>query len=89
MQGSAPYYYDIPFLGAKGGWRALSTNNHFNIMATQNLLSDRKRTRTSLDIMTSTSDSPQICSWPRFLLEKGTDDERSLCRLSPVNLCRL
>ena len=27
-------------------------------------------------------DSPQICSWPRFLLVKGTNDERPLCRLS-------
>ena len=52
-------------------------------MATQNpLLMDRKRTRTSLD-MTTNLDSPQICSWPRFLLVKGTDDERPLCRLSP------
>ena len=76
-------YYDIPLLGSKGGWRALATNNHSNIMATQNLLMDRKRTRTSLDIMTTTLDSPQICSWPRFLLVKGTDNERPLCRLSP------
>ena len=52
-------------------------------MATQNpLLMDRKRTRTWLDIMTTNLDSPQICSWPRFLLVKGTDDERPLCRLS-------
>ena len=52
-------------------------------MATQNpLLMDRKRTRTTLD-MTTNLDSPQICSWPRFLLVKGTDDERPLCRLSP------
>ena len=33
--------------------------------------------------MTTTLDSPQICSWPRFLFIKGTDDERPLCRLSP------
>ena len=84
MQGSAPHYYDIPLLGSKGGWRALATNNHFNIMATQSLLvMDRKRTRTSLEIMTTTLDSSQICSWPRFLLVKETDDERPLCRLSP------
>ena len=59
-------------------------NNHLNIMATQNLLqTDRKRTKTLLDIMTSILDSPEICSWPRFLLVKRTDDERPLCRLSP------
>ena len=52
-------------------------------MATQNpLLTDRKRTRTLLDIMTTSWDSPKICSWPRFPLVKGTDDERPLCRLS-------
>ena len=53
-------------------------------MATQNLLvTDRKRTRTLLDIMTMTLDSHQICSWPKILLVNGTDDERPFCRLSP------
>ena len=51
-------------------------------MATQNsLLMDKKRSRP--DIMTTDFDSVQICSWPRFLLIKGTDDERPLCKLSP------
>ena len=51
-------------------------------MATQNLLLiDRKRSRP--DIMTTDFDSAEICSWPRFLLIKGTNDERPLCKLSP------
>ena len=51
-------------------------------MATQNsLLIDRKRSRP--DIMTTDFDSAQICSWPRFLLVKGTNDERPLYKLSP------
>ena len=84
MQGSAPHYYDIPLLGSKGGWRALATNNHFNIMASQNSpMTDRKRIRTSPEIMSTNSDSAQICSWPRFLLVKGTDNERPLSKLSP------
>ena len=52
------------------------------IMATQNsLLIDRKRSRP--DITTTDFDSGQICSWPSFLLIKGTNDERPLCKLSP------
>ena len=74
-------YYDIPLSGSKGGWRALATKNIYYIMATQNsLLIDRKRSRPD---MTSDFDSAQICSWPRFLLIKGTDDERPLFKLSP------
>ena len=81
MQGSAPHYCDIPVLGSKGGWRALAMKNHSNTMATQNsLLMDRKRSRTD---MTTDFDSVQICSWPRFLLIKGADDERPLFKLSP------
>ena len=84
MQGSAPHYYGIPLLGSKGGWRALATNNHYNIMATQNSqLTDRKRIRTSPELMITNSDSAQICTWPRFLLVKGTDNERPLSKLSP------
>ena len=53
-------------------------------MATQNpLLMDRKRTTTSLDILTTSLESPQIFPWPQFLLVKGTDDEKQLCRQSP------
>ena len=82
MQGSAPHYYDIPLLGSKGGWRALATKNLNYIMATQHsLLIDRKRSRP--DIKTTDFDSAQICSWPRFLLIKGTNDERPLYKLSP------
>ena len=82
MQGSAPHYYDIPLLGSKGGWRALATKNLYYIMATQHsLLIDRKRSRP--DITTTDFDSAQICSWPRFLLIKGTNDERPLYKLSP------
>ena len=82
MQGSAPHYYDIPLLGSKGGWRALATNNYCFNMATQHSqLTDRKRTRT--DISTMNLDTAQICSWPRFLLMKGTDNERPLSKLSP------
>ena len=44
-------------------------------------LTDRKRTQT--DILTTSLNSPQICSWPRFLLIKGTDNERPLFKLSP------
>ena len=51
-------------------------------MATQHSqLTDRKRSRT--DILTTSLDSVQICSWPRFLLIKGTDNERPLSKLSP------
>ena len=51
-------------------------------MATQNsLLIHRKRSRP--DIMTTDFDYAQICSWPRFLLIKGTNDERPLYKLSP------
>ena len=82
MQGSAPHYYDIPLLGSKGGWRALATKNLYYSMATPNsLLIDRKRSRP--DMMTTNFDSAQICSWPHFLLIKGTSDERPLCKLSP------
>ena len=53
-------------------------------MATQNTqMTDRKRIRTSPDFMTSNLDSVQICTWPRFLLVKGTDNERPLSKLSP------
>ena len=53
-------------------------------MATQNTqTTDRKRIRTSPDFMTSNLDSVQICTWPRFLLVKGTDNERPLSKLSP------
>ena len=44
-------------------------------------LTDRKRSRT--DILTTNLDTVQICSWPRFLLMKGTDNERPLSKLSP------
>ena len=51
-------------------------------MATQHSqLTDRKRSRT--DILTTSLDSVQICSWPRFVLIKGTDNERPLSKLSP------
>ena len=51
-------------------------------MATQHSqLADRKRSRS--DILTLSLDSVQICSWPRFLLIKGTDNERPLFKLSP------
>ena len=51
-------------------------------MATQNsLLIDRKRSRP--DITTTDFDAAQICSWSRFLLMKGTNDERPLYKLSP------
>ena len=74
-------YYDIPLLGSKGGWRALATKNIYYIMATQNsLMIDRKRSRP--DITTTDFNSAQICSWPRFLLIKGTNDERPLYKLS-------
>ena len=33
--------------------------------------------------MTSNLDSVQIRTWPRFLLVKGTDNERPLSKLSP------
>ena len=75
-------YYDIPLLGSKGGWRALAMKNIYYIMATQNsLMIDRKRSRP--DITTTDFDSAQICSWPRILLIKGTNDERPLYKLSP------
>ena len=51
-------------------------------MATQHSqMTDRKRART--DILTTSLDSAPICSWPRFLLIKGTDNERPLYKLSP------
>ena len=46
-------------------------------------MTDRKRIRTSPDFMTTNLDSVQICTWPRFLLVKGTDNERPLSKLSP------
>ena len=59
-------------------------NNHYNIMATQNFqMTDRKRIRTLPELMITNSDSAQICTWPRFLLVKGTDNERPLSKLSP------
>ena len=62
-------------------------NNHLNIMASQNShMTDRKRIRTSPEIMTMNSDSAQICTWPRFLLVKGTDNERPLSKLSPFSV---
>ena len=83
MQGSSPHYYDIPLLGLKGGWRALATNNHYNIMVSQNSqMTDRKRIRNLPEFMITSSDSAQICSWPRFLLVKGTDNARPLSKLS-------
>ena len=76
--------YLILLLGSKGGWRTLAMNKYYNIMATQNRqTTDRKRIRTSPDFMTSNLDSVQICTWPRFLLVKGTDNERPLSKLSP------
>ena len=33
--------------------------------------------------MTMNFDTAQICSWSRFLLIKGTDNERHLCKLLP------
>ena len=45
-------------------------------------MTDRKRIRTSPDYMTTNLDSVQICTWPRFLLVKGTDNERPLSKLS-------
>ena len=57
-------------------------NNYYFTMATQHSqMTDRKRTRT--DILTTSLDSAPICSWPRFLLIKGTDNERPLYKLSP------
>ena len=51
-------------------------------MATQHSqLTDRKQTRT--DNLTTSLDSAPICSWPCFLLIKGTDSERPLSKLSP------
>ena len=57
--------------------------HYYTNIASQNpsLTDIRKRTRT--DILTTNFDSAQICSWPRFLLIKGTDPERPLCKLSP------
>ena len=58
-------------------------NKHYNIMGTQNTqMTDRKRIRTSPDFMTTNLDSVQICTWLRFLLVKGTDNERPLSKLS-------
>ena len=85
MQGSAPHYYDIALLGSNGGWRALAMNNYYFTMATQHSqMTDRKRTRT--DILTTSLDSAPICSWPRFLLIKGTGNERPLSKLSPFSV---
>ena len=59
-------------------------NKYFNIMAPQNTqMTDKKRIRTSPDFMTTNLDSVQICTWPRFLLVKGTENERRLSKLSP------
>ena len=53
-------------------------------MASQNSqMTDRKRIRTSPEIMTTNLDYAQICTWPQFLLVKGTDNERPLSKLSP------
>ena len=57
-------------------------NIYYFTMATQHSqMTDRKRTRT--DILTTRSVSAPICSWPSFLLIKGTDNERPLSKLSP------
>ena len=57
-------------------------NNYYFTMATQHSqMTDRKQTRT--DMLTTSLDSAPICSWPRFLLIKGTDNERPLSKLSP------
>ena len=57
-------------------------NNYYFTMATQHSqMTDRKRTRT--DVLTMSLDSAPICSWPRFLLIKGTNNERPLSKLSP------
>ena len=64
---------------------ALAVNNYYFTMATQySQMTDRKRTRT--DILTTSLDSAPICSWPRFLLIKGTENERPLSKLSPFGL---
>ena len=48
-------------------------------MATLNSqLTDKKQSRTE----TTSLDSAQICLWPNFLLIKGTDNKRSLSKLS-------
>ena len=57
-------------------------NNYYFHMATQHSqMTDRKFTRT--DVLTTSLDSAPICSWPHFLLIKGTDNERPLSKLSP------
>ena len=57
-------------------------NNHNNIMAAQNSqMTDRKMIRTSPEFMITNSDSAQICSWPRFMLVQGKDNERHLSKL--------
>ena len=72
-----------PCWARRVGGEHWQTNNHYNIMATQNSqLTDRKRIRTSPELMIANSDSAQICIWPRFLLVKGTDNERPLSKLS-------
>ena len=48
------------------------------------LLINRKRSRP--DITTTDFYSAQICSWPCFLLIKGTNDERPLCKLSSFSV---
>ena len=71
-----------PCWARRVGGEHLATKNIYYIMATQNsLLIDRKRSRP--DIKTTDFDSAQICSWPRFLLIKGTNGERPLYKLSP------
>ena len=57
-------------------------NNYYFTMATQHSqMTDRKQSRT--DILTTSLDSAPICSWPCFLLIKGTDNERPLSKPSP------
>ena len=46
-------------------------------------MTDRKRIRTSPEFMITNSNSAQMCSWPRFLLVKGTGNESPLSKLSP------
>ena len=84
VQGSAHTIMITPCWAQRVGGEHWQKNNHFNIMATQNSqMTDRKRIRTLPKFMIMNSDSAQICSWPRFMLVKGTDNERPLSKLSP------
>ena len=59
-------------------------NNYFTMATQHSQMTDRKRSKT--DILTTSLDSAPICSWPRFLLIKGTDNERPLSKLPPFAL---